>query len=120
MSTRTAPHPARWTWPRAAVVSLTAVLMLVGCGARESADQHVAPVSPEASVFASGPVAVHFVLRFTEDGQSLKATIDVLAAGPRKVRVKAVGPEIGRIVEVLGRNPPSGTRPGQRLPVHDL
>ena len=79
---------------------LTAVLMLAGCGARETADQRVAPVSPEASEFADGPVAVHFVLRFTEDGQSLKTTIDVLAAGARKVRVKAVGPEIGRIVEV--------------------
>ena len=78
----------RWTWRRAVVVVLTSTLVLGGCGARGTADQHVALASPEASEFAGGPVAVHFVLRFTEDGESLKTTIDVLAAGPRKVRVK--------------------------------
>ena len=100
----------RWTWRRAVVVVLTSTLVLGGCGARGTADQHVALASPEASEFAGGPVAVHFVLRFTEDGESLKTTIDVLAAGPRKVRVKVVGPEIGRIVEVWD---------GTRLLEHD-
>ena len=100
-STQTAPHPARWTRPRVSVaVTLTAALLLGGCGARGTADQHVVPASPEASAFAGGPVAVHFVLRFTEDGEPLTETADVLAAGPEEVRVRIVGPEIGRILEV--------------------
>jgi len=102
--------PRRWTWLRGVAVVLTSTLVLGGCGARGTADQHVALASPEASRFAGGPIAVHFVLRFTEDGESLKTTIDVLAAGPRKVRVKVVGPEIGRIVEVWD---------GARLLEHD-
>ena len=100
----------RWTWPRAVAMVLTSTLILGGCGARGTAHQHVALASPQASEFADGPVAVHFVLRFSRDGESLKTTIDVLAAGPRKVRVKVVGPEIGRIVEVWD---------GTRLLEHD-
>ena len=63
------------------------------CAARGPAGQRVAPASPEESAFAGGPVAVHFALRFTEDGQPLTETVDVLAAGPEKVRVRVVGPE---------------------------
>ena len=100
----------RWTWPRAVAVALTSTLMLAGCGARVTADQHVVPASPGASEFADGPVAVHFELRFTQDGESPKGTIDVIAAGPRKVRVAVVGPEIGRLVEVWD---------GTRLLEHD-
>jgi len=82
---------------------LTAGLLLGGCSTRGTADQHAAPASPsspEASEFAGGPVAVHFAIRFTEDGESYKETFDVIAAGPRKVRLKVVGPDIGRILEV--------------------
>ena len=43
-------------------------------------------------------------------GIDSSTTIDVLASGPRKVRVKVVGPEIGRIVEVWD---------GTRLLEHD-
>ena len=90
-----------WTRRRVGVVVLpTAALLLGGCGAGGPADQHLAPASPEASGFAGGAVAVHFVLRFTVDGEPLTETVDVLAAGPRRVRVRVVGPEIGRIVEV--------------------
>lgn len=100
----------RWTGPRVVAVVLTSTLVLGGCGARGTADQHAPLASPEASEFSGGPMAVHFELRFTEDGESLKTTIDVLAAGPRKVRVEVVGPEIGRIVEVWD---------GTRLLEHD-
>ena len=102
LSAQPTPHPARQTFLAVAVV-LTAGLLLGGCSTRGTADQHAAPASPsspEASEFAGGPVAVHFAIRFTEDGESYKETFDVIAAGPRKVRLKVVGPDIGRILEV--------------------
>ena len=104
----------------AVAVVLTAALLLGGCGTRGTADQHVAPASPEASEFAGGPVAVHFALRFTQDGQSFKETFDVIAAGPREGAREGRGSRHRSHRRGMGRKPPPGTRPGQRVPLHRL
>ena len=105
-----ARHPTQRTRRRLIVAALLTTLMLGGCGTRETADQHVASSPPPASKFAGGPVALHFADRLTQDGQRLRFTADVVAAGPRTVRVTIVGPEIGRVVEVWD---------GRRLLAHE-
>ena len=90
----------------AVAVVLTAALLLGGCGTRGTADRTApaSPSSPEASEFAGGPVAVHFVLRFTEDGESYKETFDVTRRRPAEGAPEGRGSRHRSHPRGMGRN----------------